>query len=499
MQEEPPGSSCGRWLARRSMSQLDNGDSRGRDSSSLSSVSLLPASTTDARVVAISCMSDDNEHEHEEVTDADDASLNVYKFDVTQYKDGTFRFVPACARDLIKYTGRLLYHGAQCKRKTKINTVQFDWPAVTFQITVQGTSCVAIRLKGDGNYFNVFVNDELRCILRASLNATCCDVATDLDTSLEYAIRICKRTEPQMRGAMSTFKVCTFYGFIVEENAEVFPVDQSEPQFIRKMEFIGDSDTCGFGNEGKASSAKNLFGMKGRMENVYNGYACVTARMFDAEEHVLAWSGKGVHSNSADWGPNMPILWKNTLASRPGDWDMSSWIPDVVVINLGINDLSPPASAETDIITGYAAFLLEVRSYRPDAHIFCVVYDDGCISSEDLETNRKFVSLQLQEIVKVAISKVSKHDDKMHYTFIKVWLTVSKHKQVDEGLEKEDYASMMHYAVSGHIKIAKVLAEEIALRTGWNVEHEPKTMPYPQAKDKILTPRDHSKTSCNVS
>ena len=57
---------------------------------------------------------------------------------------------------------------------------------------------------------------------------------------------------------------------------------------------------------------------------------------------------------------------------------------------------------------------------RPDAHNFCVVYDEGCISSEDSETNRKFVSLQLQEIVKVAISKVSKHDDKMHYTFIKV-------------------------------------------------------------------------------
>lgn len=43
---------------------------------------------------------------------------------------------------------------------------------------------------------------------------------------------------------------------------------------------------------------------------------------------------------------------------------MSSWIPDVVVINLGINDLSPPASAETDIITGYATFLLEVRSCK---------------------------------------------------------------------------------------------------------------------------------------
>ncbi|KAG3104143.1 hypothetical protein PC121_g834 [Phytophthora cactorum] len=508
MEEEPPASSRGRWLARRRTSQLNSGGNGGDNSPPLTVLASLllsshpPASMTETRVLAISrgtSVGDDDE--------PTDASPNVYKFDVAQYKDGSFRFVPACARDLIKYTGRLLHHGAQSARKTKINTVQFDWPAVAFQISVRGTSSIAIRLKGDvhevkwpvegmprselifGNYFNVFVNNELRCILRASLNATCCDVATDLDAEQEYTIRICKRTEPQMRGAMSTFKVCTFYGFIVEEKAEVLPVDQPEPQPVRKMEFIGDSDTCGFGNEGKASSAKNLFGMKGRMENVYNGYACITARMFDAEEHVLAWSGKGVHSNSADWGPNMPALWKNTLASRPGDWDMSSWIPDVVVINLGINDLSPPASAETDIITGYATFLLEVRSYRPDAHIFCVVYDDGCMSSEDSETNRKFVSLQLQEIIKVAISKVSKHDNKMHYTFIKV----------EEGLEKEDYASMMHYAVSGHVKIAKVLAEEIALRTGWSVEHETETMPYPQAKDQILTPRDHSKTSCIVS
>lgn len=55
------------------------------------------------------------------------------------------------------------------------------------------------------------------------------------------------------------------------------------------------------------------------------------------------------------------------------------------------------------------------------------MYDDGCISSEDSETNRKFVSLQLQEIIKVAISKVSKHDDKMHYTFIKVSSLITLH------------------------------------------------------------------------
>jgi hypothetical protein len=41
------------------------------------------------------------------------------------------------------------------------------------------------------------------------------------------------------------------------------------------------------------------------------------------------------------------------------------------------------------------------------------------MSSEDSELNRSRVSIQLQEIVKVAISKL-KNMEKIHYTFIKV-------------------------------------------------------------------------------
>lgn len=152
--------------------------------------------------------------------------------------------------------------------------------------------------------------------------------------------------------------MCTFYGFIVEASADVLPC---KPAPVRKIEFIGDNVTCAFGNEGSSSDVKTRFSMKGRMENVHNGYACILARMFGAEAHVLAWSGKGVHSNSADWGPNMPSLWKNTIASREDAWDMSSWRPDVVIVNLGANDLFPPASLETEIVGAYALLLAEVR------------------------------------------------------------------------------------------------------------------------------------------
>lgn len=82
----------------------------------------------------------------------DNASASVHKFDLSKYKDGRYALIPASARDQIRYTGRFVHHGPAAKRKSKVNTVQFDWPGVAFEIVVRGTNTVAIRLKGDGAY-----------------------------------------------------------------------------------------------------------------------------------------------------------------------------------------------------------------------------------------------------------------------------------------------------------------------------------------------------------
>lgn len=326
-------------------------------------------------------------------------------------------------------------------------------------------------------------------IIKATLNAACCEVANDLDINETYSVCISKRTEPQMRGAVSTFKVCTFYGFILDADASILPPDEETcSTSARKIEFIGDSDTCAFGNEGETSSTKNFFNMKGRLENAYNGFAGIVSRMLHAEAHVLAWSGKGIHSNTLDWGPTMRTLWRRTLASRESTWDTQEWQPDVVVLHLGGNDLLPPTSSESEIIESYTTFLEEIRTLRPQAHIFCLVCDEGCISSEDTLENRRRVSLQLQEITKVAMSRVRKLDDKLHYTFI----------CVPGGFDDTDYANMMHYSVSGHQKFADVLANEISEKTGWKICEPTSTMAFPPDKKDILRPNKDSH-SCVIS
>ncbi|CAK4617114.1 unnamed protein product [Aphanomyces euteiches] len=405
----------------------------------------------------------------------DGAQLEVYNFDLSKYKDGSYKLITA-VDPMVHLSGRFLKHFENATRKTKVNSVQFDWPHSGFSIHVKHTRSVGIRLKGEGNYFNVFVDGQFTCILRAAIKASCYDVA-QFDDDAEHTITISKRTEPQMRGAVSTFKVCTFYGFIVDKAAIVLPYVSP---YTHRIEFIGDSDTCGFGNEGVGSSSKGIFGMKGRVENVYNGYACIIARMFNAEAHVLAWSGKGVKSNLGEWGPNMSSMWKHAIASRDFPWDMDAWQPEAVVINLGAQDLFPPASSEAEIVEAYTALLEDVRLHRPEAHIFCVVCDENCMSGEEDHVNRSRISLQLQEITRVAMSKVKKMDLRMHYAFIKI----------PGGLEPRDFANMRHYSVSGHVKFAEALAKEIAFRTEWPVAAPPTTMPYPQAKNQILAPSD---------
>ncbi len=138
-----------------------------------------------------------------------------------------------------------------------------------------------------------------------------------------------------------------------------------------RMEFIGDSITCGFGNLLEASS--------GALRAIDNSDACLaysylTADMLDARYSVVSYSGICVAADGYDLGVNMKTL--HTYASfqtkRPYEYDRDM---DVVVLALGTNDASAinlhkytRAAFKRD----YAEFLTHLREIYPKAHIVCV-------------------------------------------------------------------------------------------------------------------------------
>ena len=130
-----------------------------------------------------------------------------------------------------------------------------------------------------------------------------------------------------------------FRGLVLDAGARLLP---PPPLPDRRIEFIGNSITCGYGNE--STCANDPF--EYATENHYLTYAQLTARALGAVAHVVARSGIGVYRSYG--GPRegtpenvMTTEYEYTnLYDHSEKWDFSRYQPQVVCINLGTNDLS---------------------------------------------------------------------------------------------------------------------------------------------------------------
>ena len=169
-----------------------------------------------------------------------------------------------------------------------------------------------------------------------------------------------------------------FWGFLLDEGRSL-----AEPPALpsRKIEFVGNSITCGYGNEGYDKFEHFEY----ETENHYYSYASITARSLGAQHWVVARSGIGAYRNyngpkTGNPESNMPVQYEYTgYALHPGfrqeatflseKWDFSRYQPDVVCVNLGTNDLSTNNYDLTLLKQGYQKLYQMVREHNPQAKI----------------------------------------------------------------------------------------------------------------------------------
>lgn len=244
----------------------------------------------------------------------------------------------------------------------------------------------------ESNYIEIIVDDSVYRTVQLFFSEKKRYLLAEFSDRKFRTISLLKRTEGQV-GSMG------FFGFECEKEARFSSISTGE----QKMLFIGNSITCGYGNE--AHSAEQSF--EAETENAYMSYAAIAARSLNAEYHVIAYSGKGVYRNWEDTLFNqdcMPEVFRRTLALKPSDeWNHNRFLPDVVVINLGTNDFSPPCGAQKELyISNYLEFLTYLLTQYPQSQFVLV-------SSQMLEgENRANQIAWLQEIVqKINSSQVS--------------------------------------------------------------------------------------------
>lgn len=263
------------------------------------------------------------------------------------------------------------------------------------------------------------------------------------DTSRKVKIRLMKMSE-------AAFSKVGIKEIIIEGEEGLVPTKNKE----RRIEFIGDSITCGYGIEGVFE--KDVFTTT--KENPWDAYAAKTAYHFNADFNCVSWSGIGIISSWTEIDePNsewlMPMLYKYTDAALDNDlgkkefdiWDNSSFVPDLIVINLGTNDVSytKDIKERIDLFTdGYYNFLEQIRNSNPNVEIICTL---GAMGQE------------LCPAVEAVVAKFKSAtgDMKIHTHFYEVQL------------ESDGIGSDWHPSAKTHEKMSKTLITKIEEVMKW--------------------------------
>lgn len=240
----------------------------------------------------------------------------------------------------------------------------YQWPAIYFESRFKGER-VRLMFDDPSNNFNVLIDGRELMLLKRPGETT---VALDHLGAGEHTVRLEKRSETREEAG-------AFVGFFVPAAADALPAQVS----ARKIEFIGDSLTVGFGNTSAfgTCSKEELFETTDAQES----FAPLTAKHFNAEYRVEAFSGLGLIRNAGGTlYPQYSLrrLWPRVLFDDTQDV-AAAWGPHVMVIGIGGNDFTgdlhgnerwkTQAEMAADYEDSYVAFVKQLRRENADALI----------------------------------------------------------------------------------------------------------------------------------
>ncbi|MBQ6964834.1 MAG: lipase [Bacteroidaceae bacterium] len=275
----------------------------------------------------------------------------------------------------------------------------FTFPGVQIRTGFTGTS-LQMMAKPYSGYFMAQI-DEGEAFKVSFFNTS--DSIVTLATALPQGIHQAK----VMYVGEGYERLPEFRGFIVDQGQALAPAPALPD---RRIEFIGNSITCGYGVEATDANAPYLEATA----NHYHTYAAITARRLDAQHLVVARSGIGVYRNynglrTGD-AVNMNTEYPHTLLyNKEYLWDFSRYTPQVVCINLGTNDTSTTGADPKLLLKGYQDLYRQVRSHYPDAKI---VFLCGCMmrGETDLPTAQKAMDTVVAKAHQQGDSEVYRFD-----------------------------------------------------------------------------------------
>ena len=314
-----------------------------------------------------------------------------------------------------------------------------DWGPVYIKINFTGTS-VAIDMQDSAYQNNYQYSIDGGAFVEMLANTSTTYVLASGLADTTHTLNFVRRTD-------CTFGITNFKGFKAAP-AGTFTLTAPDARPPRKLEFIGDSITCGCGNEGTGGNTRFN-------ENGYLAFGPVASRAMNAEWSLVSRGGLGVYRN---WNEQtIPPTedhaidyYKQTLYNSADPlWVYNTWVPDAVVIALGTNDAGTIMPTQAEFETAYTELVTKVRTEYPSTVIFCM-------DPVPYWTNTITIDGYIQNVV-TAFNGLGDND--VHY------LNVNDSSSY---LLAADYiGDNTHPTVGGHQKVADRIVPQIQSVMGW--------------------------------
>ncbi len=347
-----------------------------------------------------------------------------------------FQFVDATEMDTIQpshsdieYTGRIDF--------TDVNAPKFSYSGVSIRASFSGTRIGVIMNDDMGqNYYQVLIDGQPFDTIHIIKGKKLYIISENLSDTI-HEIEIVKRTEQQ-------FGKTQFYGFVINKGDSIVQISNKRTKLF---EFIGNSITCGYGNEGKNGE---IFGPT--TENHYMTYAAITSRNFNARHLAVCKSGIGVYRNY-DGPKTGNIDCMTNYYTRIFLYDENpkysfSEKPDLIFINLGTNDFSTSGGDSALFVSNYFRLLDTITTKYSNPEIILLA---GPMMSGDVLTKvKRYLQFISDSVNKKGVAKV--------------WFFEMSAQTGDLGIGI-DY----HPTVEQHMRNASELSNFIHSLKGWKV------------------------------
>lgn len=318
-----------------------------------------------------------------------------------------------------------------------------SWPGSQIVVGFTGTQLTADLAEVDratyagarvNNYFLVTTETGATSRIKLSNTAQSYVVATGLAPG-QHQIALTKLTEAQI-GRVQWLGAKT-------DGALTFTT--ASPN--RRLEFIGDSGTAGYGSGGAFPCT-----FSAATEDASVAYPAVVGALLGAEVNNLSFSGKGLVQNRDmvnDSYKTLPILWQRTLPNDEDErpYNPNGWLPQAVVMTIGGNDFRSQVLSQSVFNAKVIAFIKQVQKLYPGVHVYLGL--SPMLRNDSHPTQRESGLAYAQAAV------TSMADSHVHYI------------DIPRDLGANGYGCDQHMTPATHRAVAASIAQVLKVQLGW--------------------------------